>query len=126
MSKQILVRLLYGDHHVVGKDGVVTTYYTGDTFHVAPEELWGLSTQLKKVEVVDETPVSKEELSAARQISVTKLNVSNVIKGKLKSAGLHTANAVVEAGLPGLVSISGIGQKTAEEILADARAAIGV
>lgn len=127
MSKRILVRLLYGKHYVVEPDGSTTKYVSGDKFYIGPEDLFGLVTQQKKVEIIEEeTPVDAEELANAKEVPIGRLNVSNVVLSKLKAAGYKTANEVVEKGLDALLAVNGVGHKTATEVMADARAAIKV
>ena len=125
-SNKVRVRLLYGKHYHVREDNEIVKYVAGDIFEVTEKDLFVLLTKQKKVEVLEDEPVLPEELETIKTIPITKLNVSKVILGKLKSAGIKTANQVVEQGIEGLTSINGIGKQTAKGILEDARSALGL
>jgi len=72
-----------------------------------------------KIDLVSKTDQKKrEELQRSSKIEVEKLELGEATTEKLISAGIETVQELVAASLQHLTEIPGIGEKTAEKILA--------
>ncbi len=77
-----------------------------------------------KIDVVAETE-HQRRVEAINRISVRldELEITDKLRDKLAKEGMDTAEKIIEAGMEGLTSIAGIGDKTAEKILSVAKQA---
>ena len=73
-----------------------------------------------KINVINETEYQSRLQAIDNQLTLELLDVSDKIKAKLAEAGLETLGKVIEAGQDKLTEVPGIGDKTAEKILAQA------
>jgi N utilization substance protein A len=68
---------------------------------------------------------ARREAESRGDVPVEELEgLTSKLAQKLVSAGIETANEVRKAGIEGLMAVEGIGDKTAEKILASAEAAL--
>jgi N utilization substance protein A len=75
-----------------------------------------------KIDLISRSDQKKrEELSRSARIEVEKLELGEATTEKLISAGIETVQELLAAPLETLVEIPGIGEKTAEKILATAK-----
>ena len=75
-----------------------------------------------KIDLISRSDQKKrEELSRSARIEVEKLELGEATTEKLISAGIETVQELLAAPLETLVEIPGIGEKTAEKILASAK-----
>src|SRR5881296_1164440 len=75
-----------------------------------------------KIDLVSKTDQKKrEEMQRATRVEVEKLELGEATTEKLISAGIETVQELVAASLQRLVEIPGIGEKTAEKLIAVAR-----
>ena len=115
------VKLLFGEHRVCGEGYEVFIYKKGDVFEIKDSEFPFLKDKVIEIRVDD--PLTEEE-KLLDAIPLDRLNVSYTIRAKLKAAGYDTINKVAESSVEDLSRIGGIGQKTAEKVLDDARKAV--
>jgi N utilization substance protein A len=74
-----------------------------------------------KIDLISKTDEKKrQELERAARIEVEKLELGEATTEKLISAGIETVHELIATPLEKLVEIPGIGEKTAEKILATA------
>lgn len=115
------IKLTHGDHYVCGEGYSVIVYKAGDVFEIKDSDFKFLAD--KAIIVPDEPPLTEEE-KELEEIPLDRLNASYVVKSKLKAFGYDTLNKIAKSSIEELSLVQGIGEKTAEKVLYDARKAI--
>lgn len=123
------IRLTKGEHRIsTGSDDLILK--VGDVFEVDESTFRVLSD---RVVVVEDDPVLEEELeeevpevlSVPEDLDIDKLNVNYTVLAKLKAGKFYTLRDIINRS-DELTNVKGIGQKTADLILQDARKALGL
>jgi hypothetical protein len=151
MENKVRVRLKYGFTHTVS-DGYQNIYYkAGDILFLHEEELnivgWKFERlappdliaemdiqeiepepdsvadlEIQEIELdSDEESGSKEEVD----VPLERLNIGHPVRSRLLAAGIGTAKELLDADTERVLKIKGIGVKTLERVIRDARAALG-
>jgi DNA-directed RNA polymerase alpha subunit len=87
------------------------------------EVVLGIS-ETEDPEIVEDE-IEQYELGDLEDIPLDRLNISSSIRSRLASAGIKTARDLLEKDPDDILKIRGIGPKILEDILADAKSAIG-
>lgn len=125
------IRLTKGEHRIsTGSDDLILK--VGDVFEVDESTFRVLSDRVVVIEddsILEEDSEELEEvpevLSVPEDLDIDKLNVNYTVLAKLKAGKFYTLRDIINRS-DELTNVKGIGQKTADLILQDARKALGL